>query len=70
MSLESKFNIELNDLRKNICLRKSDVSVERISVGNVTENLAGHGILCVPCSYTNDVIDVLRNNYDSMLMSE
>ena len=31
-------NTELNDSRKIICLRKSEVSVERISVCNVTEN--------------------------------
>ena len=33
-------NTKLNDLRKNICLRKSEVSVERLSVCNVIENLA------------------------------
>ena len=44
--------------RKIICLRKSEVSVGRISVCNVIENLAVHGILCLPCSYTNDVLDV------------
>ena len=36
-------NTELNDLRKIICLRKFEVSVERISVCNVTSNLAEHG---------------------------
>ena len=30
-------NTQLNDLRKIICLRKSEVTVERISVCNVTE---------------------------------
>ena len=40
--VKNDFNI--NDLRKFICLRKSEVSVERISVCNVTENLAEHGI--------------------------
>ena len=34
------FNTELNDLRRSFCLRKSDVSFERISVSNVDENLA------------------------------
>ena len=53
------FNSELNDLRKNICLRKSEVSVERISVCNFIENLEEHGIHCLPCSYTNDVINIL-----------
>ena len=37
-------NTELNDLVKIICLRKPEVSVERISVCNITENLAEHGI--------------------------
>ena len=31
-------NTELNDLRKTICLRKSEVSDERISFCNVIEN--------------------------------
>ena len=48
-------NTELNDLRKNICLRKSEVSVERISVCNAIENLAEHGINCLPCSWTNNI---------------
>ena len=52
-------NTELNDMRKAICLRKCEVSVERISVCNVIGNLAEHGIHCLPCSCTNDVIDVL-----------
>ena len=38
-----KDNTELNDLRKIICLKKkSENSVERISVCNVTENLVEH----------------------------
>ena len=44
--------------RKNICLRKYEVSVERLSVCNVIENSVEHGIYCQPRSYTNDVIDV------------
>ena len=52
------FNTKLNDWRKIICLRKSVVSVERISVCNVIENLAEHGIHCLSCFYTNDVIDI------------
>ena len=39
---------ELNDLRKIICLRKFDVSIERISD---CENVAEHGIHCLPCAY-------------------
>ena len=29
-----------------------------ISVCNVVENLARHGIYCLPCFYTNEIIDV------------
>ena len=55
----NKYNTELNDLRKIICWRKSKVTGERISVCNVTEKLIKHGINCLPCSFTNDVIDLL-----------
>ena len=48
--------MELNDLRIIIYLRKSEVSVERISVCNVIENLMAHGIYYLLCSYTKDVI--------------
>ena len=41
--LNSK-NMELNDLRIIIHLRKSEVSAERISVCKVIEKLAEHGI--------------------------
>ena len=34
------YNTELNDLRKNICLRKSEDSVERILVCNAIEYFA------------------------------
>ena len=52
------YNMELNDLRIITCLRKYRVSVERISICNV-EKMAKHGIHCLPCSYTNDVINLL-----------
>ena len=42
-----------------IFLRKYEVPVERISVCYVTENLADHGIHCLPWSYTNDIIGTL-----------
>ena len=51
--------MELNDLRIIVCLRKSEVTAERISVYDVTEKLMEHGVHCLPCSYTNDVIDLL-----------
>ena len=53
-------NMELNDLRIIICLRKSEVTEERISVCNVILKLMEHGIHCLPCSYTNDVISILQ----------
>ena len=51
-------NLELNDLRIIICLRKSEDIVERISVCNVIEKLMEHGIHCLPCSFTNGIIDL------------
>ena len=51
-------NMELNDMRKIIYLRKSEVSVEIISVCNVIENSAQHGMHCLPCSYITDVINM------------
>ena len=53
--------MELNKFRKIICLRKSEVSIERISVCNIIENLAEHGIHCLPCSYTNEITYMLPN---------
>ena len=57
-------NTELNDKRK------TEVSVERISVCNVIKNLAEHGIRCLPCSDTTNVIAMLLNKYDVILMSK
>ena len=37
-------NVELNDMRIIICLRKSEVTGERISVCNVIQKLMEHGI--------------------------
>ena len=53
------YKTKLKDLRKRVCLRKSNFSVESISGYNVIENLAEHGIHCLLSSYTNDVIDML-----------
>ena len=50
---------ELINLRKIICLSKFEVSIERISVCDVIEHLAEHGIHFLSCSYTNDVINML-----------
>ena len=58
------YNTKLNDWRKIIYLRKTYVSVERISVYTVTENLYGAlpcfikfsmTLCCLPCFNTNDV---------------
>ena len=49
-------NTELNNLRKIICLRKFEVCKKKGS--NVIDKLVEHGIKCLPCSYTNDVIAI------------
>ena len=49
-----------------MCLRKSEVSAERISVCNISENMAERDIHCLQCSYTSDVIDMLT--HDVILM--
>ena len=50
-------NTELNDLRTiNICLRKSEVLKKKLFF-TVLENFVEHGIHCLPCSYSYDVID-------------
>ena len=53
------YKTELNDLKKTIYLRKPEGSVERISVCNAIKNLAEHGIHCLQCFYTNDLITML-----------
>ena len=55
----SVLNTEFIDLRIVICLRKSEVTVERISVCNVIEKLRELGKHPLLCSYTNDIIDLL-----------
>ena len=57
-----KFQVSLTidfDLKTIICLRISEVIIERISVCKVIEKLMEHSIHCLPCSYTNDIIDLL-----------
>ena len=49
--LENDTNAELNDLRKFIFMRKSEVSVERISACDVNENFVEHDIHCLPWSF-------------------
>ena len=44
-------NTELHDLRIITCLRKSEVTVEGISVCNDIEKSMEHGIRYLPCSY-------------------
>ena len=50
-------NTELNDWSIIIYLRKSEVTVEKKI--SVTEKLMEHGIYCLQCSYTNDIIDTI-----------
>ena len=52
-------NTESNDLRIITSLRKYEITVERISVSNVIKKMMEPGIHCLPCSYTNDVINML-----------
>ena len=62
MSFNSVFyieNTELNNWRNIIRLGKSEVSVERISVCYVTENMPEHGKQCLACCHTNDATDIL-----------
>ena len=63
-------NTELKDLRITICSRKSEVTVERLSVCNVIEKMLEHGTHCLACSYTNDVIVYYRSKYDVILISK
>ena len=54
---KAEYSKELNDLRKFICLRKSEVYVKKqfqMSLKKLTE----HGMHCLPGSYTVDVIDL------------
>ena len=44
------FTSTLNELRNIIFSRKSEVSVERISVCNVFRKSEEHDIQCLPCS--------------------
>ena len=44
-------------------MRKSEVTIERISADNVIEKLMEHGIHYLPCSYTNDITELLPSNY-------
>ena len=51
-------NISTKQLENNHLI-KSEASVERISVCNIIENLVEQGIHSLPCSYTNDVINMV-----------
>ena len=50
------YNTDLYDL---ICLRKSEIAIESVSVCNVIETFAEQSIHSMPCFYTNVVIDLL-----------
>ena len=54
------FSTVLNDLRIIICLRKSKLILKEAQfVMTVIIKLIEHGIHCLPCSYINDVINIL-----------
>ena len=59
-----------HDLRLIICLKTSESSIETISVGSVIEKLAEHGIHCLPCSSTTEVIHFYNNNLKILMMSK
>ena len=57
-------NTEINDLRIIICLRTSEVSIERVTVCKfIQKNLAEHGIYCLLCYNTYEVIYLLPYLY-------
>lgn len=55
ISVESVNKTELNNLRMIICLKKSEVSLELISVCNVIENLMEHGIHCLALAFMQEM---------------
>ena len=73
VSFSPTSNTELNDLRKIIGLRKSEVSVERISACNIIEKMTEHGqqlaytVCQAPISMTSLI--GYHNNCDIILMS-
>ena len=64
----SAWSTELNDMRKTTCVRKSDVSVERILVCYATDNFAEHGTLSVMLVVKMTSYICYRNNYYVILM--
>ena len=56
-------------LEKNISKTKSEDSAEKF-LAYIIEKLAEHGMYCLPCSYTSDVIDLFQSNYDVLLLSK
>ena len=54
------YNTELDNLRKEIL----KFMFKKKAVSNVIEKLLEHGIHCLPCSYTNDVINLSSYNCD------
>ena len=61
--------MELNALRRVICLRKSEATVERISVCNVIEKLMEHGMHCLPsgCHSVKVVSKTVGYSLDAMV---
>ena len=55
----SVYNTELDDLRKLFLWENLKGLLKKFSVCTVIEDLAEHGIHCLQCFYTNDVINIL-----------
>ena len=57
--LHFDYNRDLNEMRRIICLRKSEVTIERIPVCYVIEKSMEHVKHYLPCFYTYDIIELL-----------
>ena len=67
ITLLSAKNTELNDLKIIVCLRKSEVSVQRISAVMSLNKLAEHSRYYLSCSYITNVINLFPNVVQSSL---
>ena len=56
-------NREFYYLRIIICLRKTEFLLKEFQCDAI-ENLVEHGVHCLPCSYTNDVINMRDVRFD------
>ena len=56
--LQAQMKHRIKGLENSHLFEKTEATDERISVCNVIEKLMEHSIHCLPCSYTNDFIDL------------